>query len=73
MLNTLLSKLNSMMESIDVALMASSIAQAGEPELARQVMLEARLKKECCGELKEGRPCISKFKDRCALALQQSV
>ena len=60
-----------MRKSLDAALMAYSIAQAGEPELARLIMLEAQRENSCCGELEEGRSCIREIEARCMLALQQ--
>lgn len=68
-----LGKLADVLSALDDAFMASSVAQSGEPELARRMMIEARNIRRCCGEIEAGCSCIKELKDRCPLAIRQGA
>jgi hypothetical protein len=55
-------------EILDTVIAASTLAQAGEVELARKMMSDVGAEKPCCGEIAAGRECAWVFQARCDLA-----
>jgi hypothetical protein len=69
----LIDKLSRFRSYLDKVIAASALAQAGEVELAREMMTKADRTENCCGAVSKGTGCTSSRETLCTLALQQQV
>ena len=72
-MNRFKQKLANFKERLDTMIAASALAQAGEVDLARKMMIEAGQKQSCCGAIDDGRDCFRVLNARCDLVLQQQA